>query len=119
MSAFMQLLGDKRTSATSSLEPALGDVVHPRAHLVVGVGKLASMQQTQVHRSHLQTRGKGLKWNFGTTRAWTGAIALFCSTLQPRFSCWMIPAPGCREKHPMHAVVFVAALVCCRLVRVH
>jgi hypothetical protein len=42
MSAFMPLLGDKRTSATSPVEPAPGDLVHPLADLAVGVGGLAS-----------------------------------------------------------------------------
>ena len=34
--------GQADTSATSPFEPALCDLVHPRAHLVVGVGELAS-----------------------------------------------------------------------------
>src|SRR5262249_34475112 len=34
--------GQTVTSATSPFEPALCDLVHPRAHLVVGVGELAS-----------------------------------------------------------------------------
>src|SRR5262245_31119583 len=41
MSAFMPMLGDKRTSATLAIEPALRDLVHPRAHLVVLISEVA------------------------------------------------------------------------------
>jgi hypothetical protein len=41
MSAFMPLLEDKRTWATSAIEPAPRDLVHPGAHLVILVGELA------------------------------------------------------------------------------
>ena len=50
MSAFMPLLGDKRTSATSPVEPALRDLIHARAYLVVGVGELAGILQLADHR---------------------------------------------------------------------
>jgi len=34
----------------SAVKPALGDFVHPRAHLVVGVGKLARVPELADHR---------------------------------------------------------------------
>src|SRR5262245_1964052 len=50
MSAFMPLLGDKRTSATSPIEPAPCDFVHALAHLVVGVRELARVPELAHHR---------------------------------------------------------------------